>query len=531
MRRGKIGAVKIPLGVVIAVLVLVLAGAPQIEECTTAVISGSATADGRPLLWKNRDTDDVQNKLAFLTEGPLAATAIVTPGDPARVWMGVNEAGLAIENSASDDLEGAPNTENGAFMKYALLHCVTVAEFETLLIQTNASGRLTKANIGVIDATGSAAMFEVGNHSFRKYDTANPVDAPLGIIVRTNFAFTGDGSGAGHVRYNRAAELLSMARIAGTLSHRFLLQVAARNLKNEAIDPYPLPYEGSQDGLPLGYIRTTNSINRSTTRSAVVFQGVRAGEDPRLTTMWTILGEPVCSVALPVWPLAGSVPAELGGPSTAPFCDAAIVKKGICYPLASNSGYINTYALDDGQGGGIFSFTVPVEDWCLSHAEALLAEWRGSVPSLLAVSTAQDEMALRAYRCFLASSIPNDSLSEPIDLTCKTIENRTLLFRECVHDLTWRPPAVGSATAYRVYDVSSGGRKLLAELPSGSSSYLIRNVDRSKNTIYAVLGVDLTGTEGSPACVASGTALHTVGSAERTSRLRHLSTRFASAFQ
>jgi hypothetical protein len=307
--------------------------------------------------------------------------------------------------------------------------------------------------------------------------------------------------------------------------------VAARDLNNDVINPYPLPYEGSQDGLPAGYIRTANSINRSTTRSAAVFHGVLPGENPRLTTMWTILGEPVCSIALPVWLLASSIPAELGGPSTAPFCDAAIVKKGICYPLASNPGYINTYALDDGRGGGIFSFTKPIEEWCLTRAEALLVAWRLSVPAPLEVSTAQDETAVRAYRCFLASSVPNDNLSEPIGLTCKTIENRTLLFRECVHDLTWRPPAVGSAVAYRIYDISSGGRKLLAEVPAGSISYRIRNVDWSKNYIYAVLGIDLTGSEGSPACVASGTAVPNAGDAEERSRLRHLSTRFASALQ
>jgi hypothetical protein len=531
MRRGDIRAMKIHLAIVLAALVLVLSGAPQAEECTTAVISGSATTDGRPLLWKNRDTEDAQNKLVFLNEGPLAAAAMVTPGDSSKVWMGVNEAGLAIENSASDDLEGSSSGENGTFMKYALLHCATVAEFETLLSQTNASGRKTKANYGVIDANGTAAMFEVGNRTFRKYDTANPVDAPLGIIVRTNFAFTGDGSGAGHIRYNRAVELLSGAMLAGRLSHRFLLQVAARDLKNDVIDPYPLPYEGSQDGLPPGYIRTANSINRSTTRSSAVFHGVRAGEDPRLTTMWTILGEPVCSVALPVWPLAGSVPAELGGPSTAPLCDAAIVKKGICYPLASNTGYINTYALDDGQGGGIFSYTRPIDDWCLSRAETLLAGWRLSMPTPLEVSMAQDEMALRAYWCFLASSVPNDSLSEPLNLTCKTFENRTLLVREYVHTLTWRPPAEGLSTGYKIYDISSGSRTLLAELPAASLSYLRRLVDRSKKYIYAVLGVDLTGNEGNPACVESGGTIQTVEAAGKTARLRHLAVRLAVALQ
>ena len=30
--------------------------------CTSAIISGSLTADGRPILWKHRDTSDLNNK-------------------------------------------------------------------------------------------------------------------------------------------------------------------------------------------------------------------------------------------------------------------------------------------------------------------------------------------------------------------------------------------------------------------------------------------------------------------------------------
>lgn len=40
----------------IAVLVF-LGSAGPLSACTSAVISGKVTPDGRPLLWKNRDTD------------------------------------------------------------------------------------------------------------------------------------------------------------------------------------------------------------------------------------------------------------------------------------------------------------------------------------------------------------------------------------------------------------------------------------------------------------------------------------------
>ena len=177
-----------------AVLILLAAGVLALllgpvraEECTTAVVSGSATPDGRPLLWKNRDTGEANNKLVYIADGPLAAVALVNVGSSSSVWMGVNAAGLAIENSNSEDLEGTSGGGNGSFMRQALLNCATVADFEALLVQTNATGRTTQANYGVIDASGGAAMFEVGNHTYQRYDAA---DAPLGFIVRTNFAFT-----------------------------------------------------------------------------------------------------------------------------------------------------------------------------------------------------------------------------------------------------------------------------------------------------------------------------------------------------
>ena len=37
--------------------------ATPVQACTSAVVSGKVTPDGRPLLWKNRDTDFMQNHI------------------------------------------------------------------------------------------------------------------------------------------------------------------------------------------------------------------------------------------------------------------------------------------------------------------------------------------------------------------------------------------------------------------------------------------------------------------------------------
>ncbi|MCX7975224.1 MAG: carcinine hydrolase/isopenicillin-N N-acyltransferase family protein, partial [Candidatus Aminicenantes bacterium] len=265
--------------------------AEPFEECTSAVIGRWAVADGRALLWKNRDTEVADNKIVFLNEGPLQALALVNADSLASVWMGVNEAGFAIINTASEDLEGSSSSQNGSFQKKALLNCRTVEEFEVLLQQTNKSGRATKANYGVIDATGAAAYFETGNHTYARFDVGSS-----GFLVRTNFAFTGDGTGTGKFRYDRAFQLISEGIASQAISPEFILRQVARDLVNDVLNPYPLPYPYGQDGLPAGFIRTVNSINRYRTRSAVVFQGVRPGEEPILTSMWVMMGEPVCTI-------------------------------------------------------------------------------------------------------------------------------------------------------------------------------------------------------------------------------------------
>ena len=45
------------------------------EECTAAVVSAAGSAEGAPLLWKNRDTDTLSNK--EMAELALAALRAV----------------------------------------------------------------------------------------------------------------------------------------------------------------------------------------------------------------------------------------------------------------------------------------------------------------------------------------------------------------------------------------------------------------------------------------------------------------------
>ena len=109
--------------------------------CTTAVISGKATNDGRALIWKLRDTDYLKNyaKQFPSEDGKYAFIGIVNSVDSVgnEVWGGNNEVGFAIMNSASfnvnlDDSVKVKDKE-GFFMKKALETCKTLEDFENLL--------------------------------------------------------------------------------------------------------------------------------------------------------------------------------------------------------------------------------------------------------------------------------------------------------------------------------------------------------------------------------------------------------------
>lgn len=293
------------------VLAVTLLWAPApLHACTTAVVSGAATADGRPLLWKNRDADDLHNQVVYREDGRYAYVGVVNQGDTAglQVWAGVNSAGFAIMNSASYNLDDASTTAEGMLMKLALQSCATVADFERLLGSTNLKGaRDTTANFGVIDAQGGAAYFETGLTSFKRYDATDPAAAPKGYLIRSNYSDNGaSDTGSGLLRRERATELVDALVASRQLDARTLLAGVSRDVANSRTGAFPLAHPEAARFAWVG-----DSINRDITASVTVVAGVPAGRDPSLATAWFILGQPVTGAAVPVWVKAAAVPAEL----------------------------------------------------------------------------------------------------------------------------------------------------------------------------------------------------------------------------
>ena len=292
------------------VWVVSMVGAPVAEACTSAVVSGKATKDGRPLLWKHRDTGFLENHVEFVKGEKYDFMAVVNSADFAQkheAWIGTNSAGFALMNTQSYNLVKITGDEergeaNGRVIYRALEVCATVEDFCHFL-DTLAKPSGIEANFGVIDAQGGAAMFEVDYYQYKMYDANR---APQGYIVRTNFSESGQhGVGAGRIRFMEADSL--MREVAGRreVTPPFIFNRLSRSFHNPVLD-IDLYRDADYQGLkPRQWFIDQDFIPRSSTSCSVVVQGVRPQEDASLTTMWTLLGYPPTGVFIPLWLQAG----------------------------------------------------------------------------------------------------------------------------------------------------------------------------------------------------------------------------------
>ena len=394
----------------IAFFFLFLAGQMAGTPCTVAVVSGKATPDGRPLLWKNRDTSARPNKVAFLRGDKFSFIGIVHPLDkgPANVWAGINSEGFAIMNSASADLAEQAGMvgmgENGIFMKRALGLCADVTDFERLLTETNGK-RKVGANFGVIDAKGNACFFETRNSSYVKFDANDPRVAPQGYIVRTNYAFTSPVKygGGGYIRFERISQLFQTASAENRLNVPFILQEAARDLVNEKLHSYPLSDPKAFDPASPLYVNTTDTINRNSTVSVTLFHGAPSPDKAYLSIMWVLLGQSICTAAFPLWAHAESVPEVAGGEGTAPLNDLAIAMADYLYPdeRGHMKQYLNVTRLRTYGENGVLDRIIPIEDTVLKETGKKLLEWEKQKPKKEEMAAFQTKIADGVYRSLL----------------------------------------------------------------------------------------------------------------------------------
>ena len=289
----------------LAVAALVLAG-PRIDACSSVIVSGRATADGRPLMLKVRDESGQNNNIQYFTGENYRFLGFV--GDASKpharvrsIVGGVNEAGLCTMSLTTHSWTKDESVKggHGSLQMAALGRCRNIAEFEAML---SGWGRPLGniSNLGVIDADGGAAYYEFDGQWYTKYDVNDPEVAPDGWRVLTNFSWAGDAEGSGGWdRYYTAESLMKDFRKNAEgkyeLTVQDLYEAFGRSFRHEVIGIRGLEdLEGHEHFCDMGL------IGRHQTCGILTFQGVRPGENPKYTVMWTQLGYPVTAPAIPL---------------------------------------------------------------------------------------------------------------------------------------------------------------------------------------------------------------------------------------
>ena len=256
------------------------------DACTSAILLASRSSERVPMLWKHRDSPSWDCHVEYIEDGKYGYTALVSP-DRKYTYCGINEKGFAVMNTVSENLTKSKivSQSPGAIssMTMALRECATVDEFEELL-RNSKRGRKAKMNLGVGDATGAVAYFEVWDLGYRRYDVANH---PEGFDVRANFS---------HARIKEEK---------GASERRYNLIMNEMGNHNGNFSPWDfVRYSRSYNSVKYGNVLNTNdryrcanhTVARATSVGAFVI--VCDGNNPRMLAM---NGHPVSSIAVPIY--------------------------------------------------------------------------------------------------------------------------------------------------------------------------------------------------------------------------------------
>ncbi|MBJ2191737.1 MAG: hypothetical protein JFT09_00065 [Muribaculaceae bacterium] len=340
---------------------------PSMESgaCTSAIVSAEVNPYGRPILWKHRDTSTIDNKVEYVAARPgeLSYVALFNAGDKylKEAWMGMNEAGFAVMNTASynikdDKVSAKKMDKEGYVMTKALKTCRTVDDFARLL-ETLPRPMGVEANFGVIDATGNGAYFETNNHSYRRFDLK---DAENGVLVRTNYSHSGrPDEGFGFVREANACHLLDPYVRTKSVTPEVLTEELSRSFYHDmnkrdyssagerwVIDQDFIPRYKSTATIAIEGCRPVSSVSEVTPEMV-----------KREYVMWTGLGYPPCAETRAVTCAPDGVDKDLRGSlpnGHSPLADKAKKMRDEVFPIHKGNGdkYIDMEKLfrEDGTG-------------------------------------------------------------------------------------------------------------------------------------------------------------------------------------
>lgn len=345
-------------------LLLVSGGSLRSSACTSAIIGAELNPSGRPILWKHRDTSTIDNKVEYVAPSgeDFGFVALYNAADMAlkEAWMGMNDQGFAIMNTASynikdDKVPAKKMDKEGIVMAKALRSCRTVDDFARLLDEWPRPMGV-EANFGVIDATGAGAYFETNNHSYKRFDLKN---APDHILVRTNYSHSGrPGEGYGHIREANANCELRPYVEKGEITPELLTEYVSREFY----------HDGRKEDLTMSGRRNVldeDFIPRYKSTATIAIEGCRPVENVDMITpeevaqeyiMWTGMGYPPVAEIRAVRCSADGIAPDLRGTLPGGHCilgDKARAERDSVFTLKGKNKYIDISRLYNEQGTGL----------------------------------------------------------------------------------------------------------------------------------------------------------------------------------
>ena len=380
----------------LVVLAVMMTEVQPLLACTSVIVSGRVTKDGRPMIFKHRDSGKVHNMMLVVQGRKYRYLGLVNAGDtlPKDVWGGYNEAGFGIVNTAAYNLNGngGDTDGDGILIRKALELCATLEDFERLM-DTVKKPRDVNSNFAVLDAKGGCAYYETGNYKYVKFDVNDPAVAPDGYLMRTNFGTTGNHKlDQGVERYQAITAFMAEACKEGHLEHDYLITHISRYLKHGVtqLDMYDMMPETETDTC---YVSFHDYIARYSTASVVLVQGVRPDESPLNTISWTIMGWPLTTIAMPLALLpSGKLPTLVSNDGTghSRLCEMGLQLKSRVFTLKkgnNTSFYGNLAPLINKKGTGILQQLLLIEEDVMRRGEEAVA----------ALRKAKDPKAMEAY--------------------------------------------------------------------------------------------------------------------------------------
>ena len=369
----------------LVVLAVMMTEVQPLLACTSVIVSGRVTKDGRPMIFKHRDSGKVHNMMLVGQGKKYRYLGLVNAEDtlPKDVWGGYNEAGFGIVNTAAYNLNGngGDTDGDGILIRKALELCATLEDFESLM-DTVKKPRDVNSNFAVLDAKGGCAYYETGNYKYVKFDVNDPAVAPDGYLMRTNFGTTGNHKlDQGVERYQAINAFMAEACKEGHLEHDYLITHISRYLKHGVtqLDMYDMMPETDTDTC---YVSFHDYIARYSTASVVLVQGVRPDESPLNTISWTIMGWPLTTIAMPLALLpSGKLPTLVSNDGTghSRLCEMGLQLKSRVFTLKKGNNtdfYGNLTPLINKKGTGILQQVLRIEEDVMRRGEEAVAALR-----------------------------------------------------------------------------------------------------------------------------------------------------------